>query len=65
MNTIEQFKQAEERYLLLRGQLAAGRLTRDEFDAALKDLMVEDEQGRFWMLGADSGKWYVHEEKPG
>jgi len=23
--------------------------------------MVEDAQGKFWMLGADSGKWYVHD----
>ena len=40
-----------------------GRITREQFDAALKDLMVQDAQGRWWMLGAESGKWYTHDGK--
>jgi hypothetical protein len=55
------FKKAEDEYFRLKGRLAAGRITREEFDAALKDLMTQDAQGRYWMLGADSGKWYVHD----
>ncbi|MBI4672568.1 MAG: hypothetical protein HY741_12995 [Chloroflexi bacterium] len=57
----EQFTKVEEEYFRLRGKLAAGRITREQFDAALKDLMVQDAQGRYWMLGADSGKWFVHD----
>lgn len=55
------FENAEREFLKLKGQLAAGRITSEQFDAALKDLIVEDAQGKFWMLGSDSGKWYVHD----
>jgi hypothetical protein len=55
------FKKAEEEYFRLKGQLATGHITREQFDAAIKELMVQDAQGRYWMLGADSGKWFVHD----
>ena len=54
------FKQAEDQYFALKGRLAAGRITHEQFEAALKDLMIRDPQGRYWMLGVDSGKWFVH-----
>ena len=57
----DQFRQAEDQYFLLKGQLETGRITREQFDAALKELMIQDAQGRYWMIGADSGKWYVHD----
>lgn len=59
----EKFRRAEEEYLVLRGKLEASRITRDEFEAALKAQMVTDDQGRYWTLGIDSGKWYVHDGK--
>lgn len=55
------FQRANEEYFKLRGQLATARITQAQFDAALKDLMVQDAQGRWWMLGAESGKWFVHD----
>lgn len=55
------FKQIEDQFFRLRGQLDAGRMTRNEFDQALKGLMVRDDRQRYWSLGADSGKWYRHE----
>ncbi len=58
-----QFENAEAQYYRLRGQLAAGRITKDEFEAALKALMFQDLQGRHWMIGADSGTWYVYDGK--
>jgi len=57
----DRFKKAEDEYFRLKGQLAAGRITAEQFEVALKDLMIEDTQGRYWMLGADSGQWYVHD----
>jgi Cohesin domain len=54
------FKKAEDEYFRLKGRLSAGRMTQEQFEAALKDLMVQDAQGRYWMLGVDSGKWFVH-----
>ncbi len=57
----DRFRRAQDDYFVLRGQLETGRVTREQFDAALKQLMIQDAQGRFWMLGADSGRWYVHD----
>src|SRR5947209_11370328 len=53
------FRQAEERYFSLRGQLDTGRITRAQFDAALADLMLRDSQGRYWAIGGDTGRWNV------
>ena len=44
--TDERFKIAQDQYFQLRGQLAAGRITRDQFLAALAQLSVRDSQGR-------------------
>jgi hypothetical protein len=56
-----QFQKNEEAFFRLKGQLAAGRITQEEFDRAARELIVQDAQGRFWMLGPDSGKWYTHD----
>ncbi len=55
------FQKVEDEYLRLKGQFALGRITSEQFDAALKELMVQDAQGRYWLIGADSGKWYMHD----
>lgn len=57
----ERFQKAEDEYFKLKGQLGAGRITHAQFEAALKESMVEDNQGRYWILGVDSGKWFVNE----
>lgn len=57
------FKKVEDEYFRLKGKLALGHITRDELKAALKELMVEDAEGRYWSIGADSGKWHVYENK--
>lgn len=54
----EQFQNIEQHYYKLRGQFAVGRLTAEEFDAALRELNTRDAQGRLWMMGANSGLWY-------
>ena len=57
----DRFRRAEEEYLRQRGRLAAGRITRDQFAAALKNLMIQDAQGRYWMLHPDSGRWLMYD----
>jgi len=59
----QQFEKVEQEYFVLRGKLEAGRITREAFEAALKEQMIRDDQGRYWTLGIDSGKWYVHDGK--
>ncbi|MBI5651423.1 MAG: hypothetical protein HZC40_13425 [Chloroflexi bacterium] len=61
MHATSLFKQAEDEYFVLRGKLELGRITRDQFETALHDLMLEDTQGWHWMLGVDSGRWFVHD----
>lgn len=55
------FERAEDEFFKLRGQLATGRITREQFESRLHDLMVQDEQGRYWKLGVDSAKWFVND----
>ena len=55
------FRQAEDQYFILRGKLGTGHISRDQFEAALQDLMIEDTQGRYWVPGVESGKWHVYD----
>lgn len=57
----DQYRHAEDEYFKLRGQFDTGRLTQEQFDEKLRELMIHDAQGRYWMLGADSGKWYYYD----
>lgn len=57
----DKYRLAENEYFRLRGQFDTGRLTQEQFDEKLRELMVQDEQGRYWMLGAESGKWYYYD----
>ena len=59
----EKFQKAEQEYFILRGKLQTGHITREEFEAALKEQMAQDAQCRYWILGINSGKWYVHDGK--
>lgn len=54
------FKLAVEELKDLRAKLAAGRMTVPEMETALNELMFEYD-GSYWTLGAESGKWYVHD----
>jgi hypothetical protein len=58
---IAAFRRSEDEYFKLKGQLSTKRITHDEFEARARDLMVQDSRGRYWMLGADTGKWYLHD----
>ncbi|MDA3626809.1 RDD family protein [Saccharopolyspora sp. WRP15-2] len=54
-----EFRRAEAEYASLKQQVAAGQMSTAKFEAALLETMVKHEH-RFWMLGANSGRWYVH-----
>jgi hypothetical protein len=55
------YRQNEEQYYRLRGQLASGRITRQQFEAELQRLVLQDSMGRYWAVGADSGQWMMHD----
>jgi hypothetical protein len=45
----------------LKQDLAAGRLTEAQFRARLRELMVQDEHGYWWMVHSETGQWYCHD----
>lgn len=55
------FRKAQDEYFKLRGQLDAKKLSREDFEASLHQLRVQDAQGRYWMPGAETGDWYVYD----
>ena len=55
------FSSVETEYRQLKAQFDAGQLTEAGFKARLQELMIEDEQDRWWMIGYETGQWYVHD----
>ena len=53
------FQDTEKAFQSLRRQFRGKEISRREFIDRLKKLRLRDRQGRFWMIGAQSGKWYV------
>ncbi len=54
------FKETEEKYRDLKDKLSRAEITPDEMKNELKNMMVLDENGSYWMIGGKSGKWYVY-----
>jgi uncharacterized RDD family membrane protein YckC len=55
------FKEADCRYAELKQQHYADTLSDEEFDALLKQIMVEDTEGRWWAKARTSGEWHYHD----
>ncbi len=53
------FAETEAEYRRLKAQFDAGALSEADFKARLRDLMIEDDQGRWWIIGHETGQWYV------
>lgn len=56
------FAEAQQRYWELRERYRARFITPEEFQASVEELALQDEQGRWWMLGVESGNWYVNQD---
>ena len=55
------FAEVDQRYLALKQQFDAGDLAEDEFDEALRALMIQDDLGRWWAKARDSGQWNYYD----
>lgn len=55
------FADADQRYRDLKQQFESGLLSETAFDEALKDLMVQDNQGRWWAKARDTGQWNYYD----
>jgi len=53
------FSEAEARFWQLKGMRSAGRLDQAAFESALRDLMVQDPAGCWWMPHQETGQWHV------
>lgn len=51
------FQQAEDRYKTLRAQYASGEISAEQYQAAVKSLIVRDEHGVYWAINPGSGGW--------
>jgi hypothetical protein len=57
----KKFRETEAKYRELKEKHAKKEISTEEVKAELKQLMVQDETGTYWMLGGKSGKWYRHD----
>ena len=55
------FREADRRYAEITRRQETGILTQEEFDEELKQLMVQDEAGRWWAKSRTAGEWYYHD----
>jgi hypothetical protein len=55
------FQEADRRYVEIKRRHEAGELAQEEFDEQLKQLMVQDEDGRWWAKSRSSGEWHYHD----
>jgi LysM repeat protein len=52
------FQELFDRYRQLREDFDAGRIDEEEFQDEIEGLQVKDDEGWYWTIGAQTGKWY-------
>ena len=52
-------EELERRFFELKGKLDVGAITEADFKVEVEKLRFQDKQGHWWMIGAQSGKWYT------
>lgn len=55
------FADVDKRYQELKQQFESGLLSETAFDEALKELMIQDDQGRWWAKARDTGQWNYYD----
>jgi hypothetical protein len=53
----------ERRYQTLAGEFRAGRIDEATFVSALDKLQFQDQWGRYWMIGSQTGAWYYYDDQ--
>ncbi|MGQ9849134.1 MAG: transglycosylase domain-containing protein [Aggregatilineaceae bacterium] len=56
----QRFEQVEQQVKALRERYQAGEISREQLQNELRSLMILDDQGRWWMLGLESNRWYYY-----
>jgi hypothetical protein len=55
------FQQSDRRYVDLKQQYDNGSLSAEEFKAQLEELMVHDEEDRWWSKHPETGEWHYYD----
>ena len=55
------FQQAEQKFKQLKALFEAEKISETEFKTQLEELMVQDEQDNWWMIGYETEMWYRHD----
>ncbi len=55
------FREVEKTFRELKNKLDGGTIDEEEFEAELRKLYVLDGEGRYWMIGAQTGEWYCYD----
>jgi len=55
------YANVEAQVVALRDQYQSGALSREDFQTKLRELMILDDAGRWWMLGLESNRWYRYD----
>ncbi|MCK4764997.1 MAG: hypothetical protein KAW12_22550 [Candidatus Aminicenantes bacterium] len=59
----KKFRAVEARHKILSGQHKRGEIDSDTLKKELKKIMLQGEDGKYWMIGGKTGKWYVYDGK--
>lgn len=57
----QHFSQVEQEAARLRQQFTAGKLSQEALEAKLRELVIQDTAGTWWMVGTESGRWYRYD----
>lgn len=57
------FKQTQQAYVRLKDQLEHGRVTAEEFETRVNEMVVTDSAGVLWQIGVKTGKWYRFDDQ--
>jgi len=55
------FREADRRYAALKRQYDNGDLSDEEFSAQLKQMMLQDYEGRWWAKSRETGDWNYYD----
>jgi hypothetical protein len=57
----QDFEDVDRKYAHLKELHATGKITDEEFAKQRKSLMVQDQNGRWWIKSRTSGEWHYHD----